>query len=86
MKTIHKYTIGVIQNCPVQMPVNAKVLHVDMQNSMLTLWALVDLSNRIENRYFSVYGTGIEILKEGYYIGTVKDGPFVWHIFEDIRD
>ena len=86
MKTIHKYTIGVIQNCPVQMPVNAKVLHVDMQNSMLTLWALVDLSNKIENRYFSVYGTGHEILKEGCYIGTVNDGTFVWHIFEDIRD
>ena len=86
MKTIYKYTIELIQNYPVQMPVNAKVLHVDIQNSMITLWALVDLSNSIEKRYFSVYGTGFEILKEGCYIGTVKDGTFVWHVFEDIRD
>lgn len=87
MKTIHKYTIiGITDNYPVQMPVDAKILHVDMQYGMITLWALVDLSNMFENRYFSVYGTGFDILKEGCYIGTVKEDTFVWHIFEDIRD
>lgn len=67
------------------MPKGTTILCVQMQTTVPTIWALVDTEQmETERRRFRIYGTGREIPSEsGIYIGTVQNGPFVWHIFEE---
>jgi hypothetical protein len=66
------------------MPRGAPVLTAQLQREVLTIWALCDFDAPKEDRTFVVYGTG-ETIQEppGDYIGTVQDGSFVWHVFEE---
>lgn len=61
-------------------------LHVAMQGSFITLWALVDdASELIEpGQVFNIYPTGFEVVQEAadQYVGTVHDGDAVWHVFQ----
>jgi hypothetical protein len=84
MKTIWKYQISIGPVRVVDMPTDAEILTVQMQDSVLTLWALLDPTSWPKSRRFEVYGTGhpIDYPHELKYIGTVQDGPLVWHVFE----
>lgn len=68
------------------MPTGATVLHVGIQRRIITLWALVDPDANPSIRHFAVVGTGHPApdADEGRYIGTVSEGPFVWHVFEGL--
>lgn len=76
------------QRIEVSMPFNAEILHVGMQDKVVTLWAMVDPQERCGTRYFSIFGTGQEI--QSYtetkytHLGTVFDREYVWHIFEEV--
>ncbi len=83
-KTIWKFPL---LNMPydVTMPEGSKILKVDMQGGVPTIWVGVDTDMPDEIRKFIIYGTGAVIRQEhtyASYIETVFDGPFVWHIFE----
>lgn len=67
----------------VQMPKNAKILHVRSQKDVPCVWTLVDPEADTESRYFYIAATG-ETVPDGQYLGTVfqYDGAYVWHIFE----
>ena len=83
MLTIWKYTLQ--PECDVQVPVASKVLSVHEQHGDVNLWALVDPSNELITRHFSVYGTGHEVpAHPGEFIGTVHihGGALVFHVFE----
>lgn len=79
MKTIYKYTIT---RKTVQMPVDAVIVHVDLQDQGYCIWALVDDSNPLESRQFDVIGTGWEYEPNMHYVGTILENAFVWHIVE----
>lgn len=69
----------------IQMPVGAKVLHVGMQRSTITLWAAVDTDAQVCTREFMTQGTGQEKnprIHDAIHLGTVFDGGYVWHVFE----
>lgn len=82
---IFKYQIKVGDQF-VQMPYGSNILHVGMQGTTITIWAMVEEKNSLVNRDITVVGTGWELPKEAVnwkYIGTVQtDGGFVWHVFE----
>lgn len=69
-----------------------KYLTVQAQDGHLTLWALVDDSQKKVTNEFRIYGTGFELRNEGIektnYLGTAQakepwtDIPLVWHVFE----
>lgn len=75
-----------------KMPLMAKILHSGMSECVGLgrivphIWAEVDDSANTEIREFEVYGTGhiikAEPRKARAYVGTVFEGPFVWHIYE----
>ncbi len=67
------------------MPAGAVVLHVGIQHRILTLWALVDPDAAPSIRRFAVVGTGRPAPEdhEGRHVGTVIEGLFVWHVFEE---
>lgn len=64
--------------------------HVAMQDGKLMLWTKVHDCGDEETRKFVVRGTGDDIRSSRVapqfvtyrHVGTVLDGPYVWHVFE----
>lgn len=82
MRTIWKYTLAItdaVQNVP--MPRNPNIVRFDMQNGVPCVWALVESHNPVETHSFRVFGTGHPIPEDSRYVGTCKDGGYVWHLF-----
>lgn len=69
----------------IDLPEDAEILHVGVQNNQIYLWAAVDVDKPTVRRQFKVVGTGWDYNPDGMkYLGTAHVGPFVWHVFEDI--
>ena len=84
MKTIFKYKIApCARKEPIVIPIDAEFLHVADQEGDICLWLLVDTNMSNQKYFLSVYGTGheIEYINTKQYLGTVFQGPFVWHVF-----
>lgn len=83
-KTIYKYSLLHTGGNSVDMPQGAKILAVQSQQGVPTIWALVDVGQPTEKRTFLVVGTGHTIDGLGEYVGTVQlnEGRFVVHVFE----
>jgi hypothetical protein len=81
--TIWKFEFEVADAVSVTMPQGAKVIHVGTQNPYhICLWAMVNPESPVEIRNFCVRGTGHSIAGITHpHLGSVKDGPFVWHVF-----
>lgn len=88
MKTIWKYETPCESIFYITMPKDAEILCFQIDNKTYTpcIWAMVDNENRLEERTFELFGTGVfmptEIGKIRKYIGTYQNGAFVWHLFE----
>lgn len=88
MKAIWKYRIPLVSESKVSMQKDARIIHVNIQEESLTIWAIVETESIREFRTFRVFGTGEE-LDEKYlpsliYIGTVHIKGYVFHIFEKV--
>ena len=82
---IYKYPLVIKCSQEIALPEGAKILTFQMQDRSPFIWALVDPDASLESRTFRVVGTGHELWPdEGSYdhVGTVQQGPFVWHLFE----
>lgn len=83
MRTIYKYHLD--KDYYVIPHFVEKILKIGYQNNVPTIWAIVDTDRAPEpHTAISVYGTGWELdsnIDCGKYIGTLFDGPFVWHYF-----
>lgn len=84
MHTIYKYTLS--KNCTnLVMPTGAKILSVQQQGTRIVFWAMIDPAMPPVTRTFRVLETGEYFEVEGVlYIGTVQEGLYVWHIFEQL--
>lgn len=93
MKTIWKYETPFKEKFSINMPQNAEILSVqqDEKTNIPCIWAMVDTENPKEERYFELFGTGMNIYSdmgvERKYVGTYQyqRGEFVGHIFERIN-
>jgi hypothetical protein len=90
MSTIWKYELHVREHFILEMPKGAKVLAVQMQYGVPTLWARVNPTAEKEPRHFSIYGTGHCMPDESenvqlQYVGTFQPegGALVFHLFEN---
>lgn len=57
--------------------------HIGMQNGVVMLWTIpttevVETDDRVD--LLKVVGTGHRWDSRNYYVGSVQDGPFVWHV------
>ena len=68
-----------------ELPGGASFVRADMQEGIICIWFLVDRDEPKVERRFSVYGTGQDVPDTANYVGTVMDGPFVWHVFERLE-
>ncbi len=95
MRVIFKYSLSISDQVLLYLPEGAEVLSVQGQEDQLVLWAIVDPSQNVEPRSFSVYGTGNPFQSDNArYIGTAQvqvlpgveaTNPMmgVWHVFEE---
>lgn len=85
MRTIHKYPIQIADEQPVEMPICAKVLSVQVQGNQVCLWAEVDTNRIAETRRVFIFGTGRPIPSslDARYVGTfqIQDGALVFHVY-----
>lgn len=89
MITVYKYKVSTTK----QLPQGARILHVDIQNEEIYMWAMVDNATDVmEFRDFVVVGTGWDLtsLENTYtsynHLGSIMDGQFVWHVLEVFKD
>jgi hypothetical protein len=68
----------------VDMPVDARVLHVHAQGNDICLWAHVSPDAPLVTRHFTVTGTG-HPTPRGEYVGTAHTPPDVWHVWELVQ-
>lgn len=81
--SIWKFPLHPSDVSEINMPRGANVLCVQMQGELPTLWAEVNTAALNVTRTFAVYGIGHPLhVGARSYIGTVQDGPFVWHVYE----
>ena len=86
MARILKYQISSLSmyssEVSILIPEQAVVRAVGMQHGQLYIWAEVQRGDLLTaTRTFQVIPTGDD-LPNGIYVGTVFDGPFVWHVYE----
>jgi hypothetical protein len=67
-----------------QMPRQAQVLTLQLQQNTPTIWALVNPQAPKETRVFATIGTSQPFPVESMnaYVGTWQHDAFVWHVFE----
>ena len=85
-KTIWKYEISP-DKLSIEMPKDAEILSVQMQNDIPCIWALVNPKNIVKEKVIEIFGTGHEISCDGIsrkFIGTfqMSEGLLVFHLFE----
>jgi len=83
--TIWKYNLGLTTNIqPFDIPIGAKFCYSgpDPDDNLPALWFLVDLDAKTEQRVFQVYATGQQIADQQLYLGSARQGAFMWHVFE----
>jgi hypothetical protein len=87
VKAIFKFPMPKRAGVPIQMPVGAQALSVQIQRGELVLWAIVDAAAdaATEPRTFDVFMTGEPLpARVGRFVATVQspDGWLVFHVFE----
>lgn len=87
MKTIYKYEISPDINY-IEIPKDAEILSLHVQNNKPCIWVLVDTEKDIEERYFEFFGTGhyipCDMGIDRKFIGTflIDSDSLVFHLFE----
>jgi hypothetical protein len=86
MKQIWKFHLYPNSNTHRTVPKGFRPLSVGVQGTELCVWGVVDPKQRdTETRLFWAVGTGQDIDNNEFikcdFIGTVQQGPFVWHVF-----
>lgn len=84
MKRIYKYPITVDDKITLSLPLGAKILTVQMQKTCPCLWVMVDPDLPKVERRFCLYGTGMEVKDNPFYIGSFQmlGGDLIFHLFE----
>lgn len=89
MKTIYKYTLDVRDVTEVAAPYGARFLpYVEMVPGAVEferkvwVWAEIDDAQPPRRHRLRIHGTGHPIPDGERYIGTVRDGIFIWHVYE----
>lgn len=85
MITIYKYPLQVTSEQTIDLPIGAKLLTVQTQNSTPCLWAMIRTSDYTKKIKVFTFGAGHPIPFEfqGDYLGTyqLEDGRLVFHVF-----
>ena len=85
-RKVYKYPLEGADQCHLSatVPEGAKIIHVGMQGGVFVIWCVVNPNTIVEDcLYFTVVGTGFDVPPDGVHVGTMFEGPFVWHLFQE---
>lgn len=86
VRTVHKWRLPVTDGpFPIALPVGSQLLHAEMAHGPshdIEMWAEVETGMNAEQRWFIVRGTGHPVPDDAEHIASMRDGAFVWHLFE----
>lgn len=82
MRTIHKYPLAFDEDNSVVMPTGSRLVLFAIQNGIPHVWADVITGNQNEVRRLAIHGTGHPVGTLSRHIGSLQDGPFVWHLYD----
>lgn len=84
-RSVWKFPVAIGDTVTVLMPEHAIPLAVAEQNTILCMWAEVDVDAPLRPREFHIRGTGHPLRgNEGKYIGTVVMwNNLVWHVYDE---
>ena len=64
-------------------PEGGRIVYVDCQQPrVVSFWVELEPENEVIPCYFVIIGTGHPVPDDCGYVGTILDGPFVWHLYE----
>lgn len=86
-RNIWKYPMPMpgIREVDYDWPAGATITAVQIQDEQIVAWAEVPATDDplpSESRRFQTFGTGQQVPDGAIHLGTVQDGPFVWHVYE----
>ena len=83
-RTIFKFQFPIGDVIPIEMPTGAWILSAQMQYGVPSLWAVVDPNAPRIRRIIYLRGTGHPLGRAAVcpFIGTIQEGPLVWHLFD----
>lgn len=85
--SIWKFPLKILDEQVIQMPKNARILSLQLQNTSPCIWAFVTPENELEDRFIKMFGTGHVIKGDTenlLFIGTFQLPRLVFHVFEEI--
>lgn len=89
MSQIWKYQIPAEPgHYEIDAPIGSTPINAQMQNGLVTVWFIVRYVEPIRSQTLHVVATGQTFIESqlGSHIGTVKDGPYIWHVFRSSED
>ena len=85
MRKIWKFEFRIDDVVEIETPGIAEILHVECQQGVPCLWAVVNPAHEKTTRRLRLRGTGHPIAGElGSHVATFQKGAFVWHMFEEV--
>jgi len=86
MRTVWKYEIEVEDSPTIMAPGPLSIVHVEAVNGRLAVWVNVQPGAPEESVHMEVRGTGHPSPDPWTCLhrATVLDGPFVWHVYEQV--
>jgi hypothetical protein len=86
MKRIWKFPLKITDRQTITVPMFHKILTVQMQNGVPTVWVLVDPETEEIQVEFTIVGTGNPTdVSACDYVGSVQERGFVWHVFSRLK-
>jgi len=82
MRRVHKYKVGP-EPTDVRVGITAKVVHFARQRDEVFVW-IEDLHDAYTSITLTlqIFGTGHEIFDDKLeHMGSLSDGPWVWHLY-----
>lgn len=82
---VFKYQLKDDRVNEIELPKNARILKIDVQNGIICLWALVDPKYPLTRRVIEIFGTGHDMPEANRaYIGTfsMEEMKYIFHAFE----
>lgn len=83
MRTVWRYEIDLNAD-QFALQVGGTVVHVGLRVArMIELWVEVDTDRLTSDNsnIYRVFGTGHPLPDDATHVGSVIDGPFVWHVY-----
>lgn len=87
MRTVHKFLVPFADPEAGPLPVSrhapVRLTGLDPRTGKPAVWIEVETTNPPGERRMAVFGTGHELPDGWVHVGSMIDGSFVWHIYEE---